>query len=151
MRHQQMIEILLVDDDEADVWLTLESFKASKIANRITVCSHGQEALELLEARSANDESLPDLILLDINMPVMDGFGFLKEIKARSGMRSLPVVVLTTSSDDEEILRSYDLQASSFISKPVDVACFFEIVKAIDDYWFSIVRLPARNKSNARN
>jgi len=140
-----MIEILLVDDSEADVRLTLEALKEAKVRNTIQVVYDGESALEYL--RDPN-ERRPDLILLDLNLPAMDGREVLAAIKADPELSVIPVVVLTTSRSDADVLKMYQLHANCYITKPVDLDQFVRVVQSIEDFWFSIVRLPsAREKS----
>ena len=137
------IDILLVEDDQGDVMLTQKTLESSKILNSMTIARDGVEALEVLrrEGEHAN-AARPDLILLDLNMPRMDGRETLAEIKQDENLRSIPVVVLTTSDADQDILNSYDLQASCYITKPVDLNQFNNVVSAVKDFWFSVVKLP---------
>jgi chemotaxis family two-component system response regulator Rcp1 len=137
------IEILLVDDDPGDVRLTQEALKESRFRNRIHVVDDGIEALEFLRQQSGYaDAPRPDIILLDLNMPRMDGREVLKIIKSDDDLKRIPVVVLTTSESDEDVLASYDLHANCYIAKPVDLNQFVKIVKTIEGFWFSIVKLP---------
>ena len=139
------IEILLVEDNPADVRLTREHFKESKIANRLHVVDDGVEAMALLRrAGRYADAVRPDLILLDLNLPKKDGREVLKEIKDDPDLRRIPVVVLTISKAEEDILRTYDLHANCYITKPIDLKQFVKVVRAIEDFWFSIVKLPSR-------
>lgn len=138
--------ILLADDDPADVLLTRRAFRTARLQNRLEVVSDGEELLEYLrrEKRYAPpaDAPRPDLVLLDLNMPRMDGREALAELRADPRFQSLPVIILTTSQQEADILRTYDLGANSFISKPVDLAGLVEVIKALDNYWFEIVTLP---------
>jgi len=137
------INILLVEDDEGDVLLTKKALSNGKIYNSLNVAKDGVEALAFLRKEREYAEALrPDLILLDLNMPRKDGRETLAEIKGDVHLRSIPVVVLTTSDSDRDILKSYDLQASCYITKPVDLQQFIEVVKAIKDFWFTVVKLP---------
>ena len=139
------IEILLVEDNPADVRLTREHFKESKIANRLHVVDDGVEAMALLRrAGRYADAVRPDLILLDLNLPKKDGREVLKEIKDDPDLRRIPVVVLTISKAEEDILRTYDLHANCYITKPIDLKQFVKVVRAIEDFWLSIVKLPSR-------
>ncbi len=137
------IEILLVDDDPGDVLLTTKALQQVKFYNKVHTASNGIEALQFLrnEGDFANSPR-PDLILLDLNMPRMDGRELLREVKADTLLRRIPVVVLTTSDSDEDILRSYDLQASCYITKPVNLDQFTRVVAAIHEFWLAVVRLP---------
>lgn len=137
------IEILLVDDDPADVRLTVEALKRTKLHLHLTVAQDGVEAMTFLRRQGkCVDATRPDLILLDLNMPRMDGREVLAELKQDPDLKWIPVVVLTTSTAEEDILRSYQLQANCFISKPVDLARFMTIVKSVGDFWFTVVKLP---------
>ena len=131
--------ILLVEDNPGDVRLTMEAFRDSKLENPLDVVKDGIEALAYL---NGTVEALPDLILLDLNLPRMDGRELLAAIKHDERLKTIPVVVLTTSKADQDVLGSYALQASCFITKPVDFNKFTEVVKAIDRFWLSIVTLP---------
>jgi CheY-like chemotaxis protein len=141
------ITILLADDDQDDCLLTREALDESRLANDLRVVGDGEELLEYLrrEGRYADPASAPQpgLILLDLNMPRKDGREALKEIKADPALRSIPVVVLTTSHAEEEIYRSYDLGAASFIAKPVSFEGLVEVMRGLGRYWFEIVDLPA--------
>lgn len=137
------VEILLVEDNPGDVRLTQETLKDSKIYNRLHVVTDGVEALAFLrrEGDYAN-QPRPDLILLDLNLPRKDGREVLEEIKADASLRRIPVVILTTSDDERDILKSYNLHANCYITKPVRLSEFAEIVRSIETFWFSIVKLP---------
>jgi CheY-like chemotaxis protein len=137
------IEVLLVEDDPGDVLMTQEAFEEHKLRNRLTVVSDGAEALAYLrrEGRYA-DAVAPDLILLDLNLPRKDGREVLRDIKADPELRAIPVVVLTTSEADEDILQSYDLHANAYVTKPVDFDRFIWIVRQIDDFFVTVVKLP---------
>jgi two-component system, chemotaxis family, response regulator Rcp1 len=138
------IDILLVEDNPGDVRLTVEALKEGKVRNRLSVVEDGVEALAFLrhEGKYA-DSPRPDVILLDLNLPRKDGRAVLAEIKADEALRRIPVVVLTTSSSEQDILRSYELHANCYITKPVDLEQFMEVVKGIEDFWLTIVKLPA--------
>jgi len=141
----KLIDILLVEDDEGDVLLTKKALANGKIYNTLSVARDGVEALAFLRKENEHsDAARPDLILLDLNMPRMDGRETLAQIKQDENLRSIPVVVLTTSDSDQDILKSYDLQASCYITKPVDLVQFTSVVRAIKDFWFTIVKLPPR-------
>lgn len=135
------ITVLLVEDDPGDVLLIREAFEDHKLNNTLLVAGDGVEALELL--RHADTER-PDLVLLDLNLPRKDGREVLREIKADDTLRSIPVVVLTTSDAEEDILRSYDLHANAYVTKPVDFDRFIDVVRQIDDFFVSVVKLPGR-------
>jgi CheY-like chemotaxis protein len=134
------ITVLLVEDDDGDIVLTQEAFEHDKVRNSLFVARDGVEAMDFLRS----DKPRPDLILLDLNLPRKDGREVLAEIKADSELRSIPVVVLTTSKTDEDILRSYDLHANAYVTKPVDFDRFIEIVRQIDNFFVAVVKLPRR-------
>ena len=137
------VEILLVEDSPGDVRLTKEALKDSKVANTLTVAEDGVEAMALLRREGKYAESVrPDLILLDLNLPRKDGRQVLEELKADEALRSIPVIILTTSQADEDIIRTYNLHANCYITKPVDLDKFLEVVRTIEDFWLSIVKLP---------
>ena len=139
------IEILLVEDNPGDVRLTQEVFKESKIRNRLHVARDGEEAMTFLRnGVNGGDGARPDLILLDLNLPKKDGREVLAEIKADDGLKHIPVIVLTVSSAEEDILRSYDLHANCYLTKPIEFDEFVRIVRSIEDFWLMIVKLPAR-------
>ncbi len=137
------VEVLLVEDNPGDVRLTLEALKDGKLNNRLSVVEDGVEALAFLrrEGKYA-DASRPDLILLDLNLPKKDGREVLAEIKADEDLKRIPVVVLTTSKAEEDILKTYNLHANCYITKPVDFDQFVIVVRLIEDFWFTIVKLP---------
>lgn len=137
------IEVLLVEDNPGDVRLTKEALKEGRLLNRVNVVGDGVEALAYLrrEAKYANAVP-PDLILLDLNLPKKDGREVLAEIKADSRLRRIPVVVLTTSSAEEDILKTYDLHANCYITKPVDLDQFIRVVKSVEEFWVTVVKLP---------
>ena len=139
----QEIHILLVDDNEGDILLTKEALEEAKIVNRISVAYDGVQALNFLkkEPPFLHEES-PDLILLDINLPRMDGTELLSIIKRDPELRRIPVIMLTTSSSERDILTSYDNHANCYITKPVDLERFMDVVRTIEDFWISIVKLP---------
>jgi len=139
------INILLVEDNPGDVRLTIEALKEGKVHNQLCVARDGVEALAFLRQEGEfKDAPRPDVILLDLNLPKKDGREVLAEIKADEHFRRIPVVVLTTSKAEEDILRSYALHANCYVTKPVDLEQFITVVRSIEDFWFSIVRLPAR-------
>ncbi len=143
LRNLSVIEILLVEDSPSDAELTIETFNESKILNHIYVAEDGVEALDFLFRRGKyKDVPRPDLILLDLNLPKKNGREVLAEIKGDPELQTIPVVVLTTSAAEEDILRSYQLHANCYITKPVDFEQFTKIVKLISDFWFAAVRLP---------
>ncbi len=137
------VDILLVDDDAGDILLTKKALTNDKICNSIHVANDGVEALAFLRKEGEyTNAPRPDLILLDLNMPRMDGREALAKIKQDENLRSIPVVVLTTSDSNQDILQSYDLQASCYITKPVDLEQFVGVVRTLKEFWFSIVKLP---------
>lgn len=141
--HLNPIEILLIEDNPGDVRLTREALNDSKILNTINVVHDGVAALEYLRKLGKYAEVLvPDIILLDLNLPKMDGRELLSIIKADPELKRIPVVVLTTSQAEKDILQSYELHANCFISKPVDLDQFIMVVRSIEDFWFTIVSLP---------
>jgi CheY-like chemotaxis protein len=142
----QPIEVLLVEDDPGDVQLTKEAFEEHKVRNHLTVVSDGVDALAYLRRDPGvyPDAVRPDLILLDLNLPRRDGREVLQEIKADPELRRIPVVVLTTSQADEDIVRSYNLHANAYVTKPVDFDRFIAVVRQIDEFFVSVVKLPPR-------
>ncbi len=139
------IEVLLVEDDPGDVLMTKEAFEEHKVGNRLNVVPDGVDALAYLRREGPYaDATRPDLILLDLNLPRVDGREVLAEIKKDESLRSIPVVVLTTSQADEDILRSYQLHANAYVTKPVDFERFVNVVRQIDDFFISVVKLPPR-------
>lgn len=139
------IEVLLVEDDPGDVLMTREAFEEHKVRNRLNVVSDGVDALAYLRKEEPFQSAVrPDLILLDLNLPRRDGREVLREIKNDAALRQIPVVVLTTSQADEDVLRSYQLHANAYVTKPVDFERFVKVVKQIDDFFISVVRLPPK-------
>ncbi|WP_131737904.1 response regulator [Actinomadura roseirufa] len=139
----QPIEVLLVEDDPGDVLLTKEAFEHNKVNNNLHVVHDGEQAMAFLRREEGYPGTpRPDLILLDLNLPRKDGREVLEEIKADESLRRIPVVVLTTSEADEDILRSYHLHANAYVTKPVDFDQFISVVRKIDDFFVSVVKLP---------
>ncbi len=139
----QPVEILLVEDNPADIRLTQEGLKEAKIANRLHAVTSGQEALDFVHRRGGHRNApRPDVILLDLNLPGIDGHAVLRRLKADPALRTIPVVVLTSSDAEADIVRSYEEHANCFISKPIDFAGFLRVVRAVEDFWFTVVRLP---------
>jgi chemotaxis family two-component system response regulator Rcp1 len=137
------IEILLVEDNPADVRLTVEILKETKVRNNLTVAGDGNEALELLRRTGRYTHAMrPDLILLDLNLPKKDGKQVLAEIKADPVLKRIPVVILTSSKAEEDIVKSYNLHANCYVTKPVDLEQFVKVVKSVEDSWLTIVKLP---------
>ncbi|MFG1684899.1 response regulator [Nonomuraea sp. NPDC049269] len=141
------IEVLLVEDDQGDVLLTKEAFDFNKVRNRLHVVNDGEQAMAFL--RRENDyhaAPTPDLILLDLNLPRMGGLEVLSEVKADADLRTIPVVILTTSEAEEDILHSYRLHANAYVSKPVDFEQFIRVVRQIDDFFVTVVKLPSKGQ-----
>ena len=140
-----VISVLLVEDDPGDVVLIREAFEHNKVYNTLHVVSDGVQALEFLRGEGEHaDAPRPDLVLLDLNLPRKDGREVLAEVKADPDLRTIPIVVLTTSEAEEDIVRSYDLHANAYVTKPVDFERFIEVVRQIDDFFVSVVKLPSR-------
>lgn len=142
-QEMKLAEILLVEDNPGDVRLTLEASKENKMFNNINVVRDGVEALAFLRNEGDYaDAPHPDIILLDLNLPRKDGREVLEEIKADENLRCIPVIILTTSQAEEDILRAYGLSANCYITKPADLDQFIKVVKSIEDFWLTIVKLP---------
>jgi CheY-like chemotaxis protein len=140
------IKILLVEDNEGDIILTQEALTDAKIKNKVSVVRDGEEAINFLDNAASNGGvGLPQLILLDINLPKIDGKEVLQYIKTTPALKKIPVVMLTTSSSELDIVDSYNHHANCFITKPVDLNKFFEVVKMIEDFWITIVKLPSND------
>ena len=140
----QPIEVLLVEDDPGDVLLIREAFDFNKVHNNLNVVSDGEQALDYLRGTGAyTDRVRPDLVLLDLNLPRKDGREVLAEVKGDPDLRTIPIVVLTTSEAEEDVLKSYQLHANAYVTKPVDFERFVSIVRQIDDFFVSVVRLPS--------
>ena len=138
------IEILLVEDDPGDVLITTEALEQGKVANNLYCVEDGEAAIAFLRREGEHADAVrPDLVLLDLNLPRRDGREVLAEIKADPDLRRIPVVVLTTSQAEEDVLRSYDLHANAYVPKPVGFEQFVEVVRQVDDFFFSVVRLPS--------
>ena len=138
-----LIEVLLVEDNPGDARLAKEALRESKLHLNLTIAKDGVEALDVLHRRGAHEAAeTPDLILLDLNLPRKNGREVLADIKATPGLRRVPVVVLTSSKAEQDVLASYDLHANCYIQKPLDLEKFIEIVRQIETFWFSIVTLP---------
>ncbi|MGH7814079.1 MAG: response regulator [Candidatus Binataceae bacterium] len=137
------VDVLLVEDNPGDVRLTVEVLKDGKFHNRLAIVADGVEALDYLHRRGRHAEAFrPDLILLDLNLPRMDGREVLAAIKSAPELKRIPVIVLTTSAADADVLKSYNLQANCYISKPVDLEQFIRVIRQIQEFWLAIVRLP---------
>ena len=142
---ERPIEVLLVEDDPGDVMMTREAFQDYKLHNQLHVVSDGAEAMEFLRQEGEYaGRPRPDLVLLDLNLPRMDGRQVLEAIKSDPDLASIPVVVLTTSENEDDVLRSYSLHANAYVTKPVDFQRFIEVVRQIDDFFVTVVRLPRR-------
>ncbi len=138
-------DILLIEDNPGDVRLAQETLKESKVSNQLHVVEDGVEALAYLRKKGKYREAVrPDLILLDLNLPKKDGKEVLTEVKEDPDLKRIPVVVLTISSDEADILKTYNLHANCYITKPVNINQFHKVVKAIDNFWFAIVKLPPK-------
>jgi CheY-like chemotaxis protein len=139
------IEVLLVEDDPGDVLMTREAFADYKIANNLSVVTNGEDAIAYMRKQGQfADARTPDLVLLDLNLPRRNGREVLEEIKGDPDLRRVPVVILTTSEADEDIAAAYDLHANAYVRKPVDFKQFVTAVRAIDDFFITVVRLPPR-------
>jgi chemotaxis family two-component system response regulator Rcp1 len=140
------IHILLVEDNEGDIILTKEALSDAQIKNKVTVAKDGEDAIRFVNlGLTEQPELLPDLILLDINLPKVDGKEVLHYLKNNPSLRKIPVVMLTTSSSEMDVVDSYNNYANCFITKPVDFNKFFDVVRMIEDYWITIVKLPSKN------
>lgn len=143
LKWSRPVEILLVDDNPADVALTQEAFEDNKLCNNLSVVNNGVEAMDYLRRKNPYASSpRPDIILLDLNMPKKDGREVLAEIKADDDLKYIPVVIMTVSKDDKDILESYRLHANCYIKKPVKFTEFVEVVRSLENFWFSVVTLP---------
>ena len=139
------IEILLVEDNEGDVFLTRKALEKAKISNTISVAIDGEIALKRLRREDEfADNTLPDIVLLDINLPKKDGMQVLTKMKQDENLRRIPVVILTSSQAEQDVLKTYDLHASGYVVKPLNFEKFVEVVTAVEDFWFSIVTLPSK-------
>ncbi len=140
----RLIEILLIEDNPGDVRLTQEVLREGEIFNHLSVVEDGVQAIEFLQRQGKFDRApRPDLILLDLNLPRKDGREVLEEIKLSSAFRRIPVVVLTTSQSEDDILRAYDFHANCYITKPIDLEQFIKVVRSIEAFWLTIVKLPS--------
>jgi chemotaxis family two-component system response regulator Rcp1 len=137
------VEVLLVEDNEGDIGLIKEAFKDSKTVNKFSVVIDGQQALDFLNKRGEFESSgRPDLILLDLNLPKINGFDVLREVKSNPALQKIPVIIFSSSASDDDVVRSYNLKANSYISKPANLEEFLNVVKTIDEFWFQTVKLP---------
>jgi CheY-like chemotaxis protein len=149
--NSRTIEILLVEDNSGDARLTVEAFKEGKVLNHITVMKDGVEALAYLRRQGPHAAAkVPDLILLDLNLPRKSGREVLIEIKADERLRTIPVVVLTTSADEQDVARAYSQHANCYITKPVDLEQFLRVIQSIENFWLTLVRLPPTGDSSGR-
>jgi CheY-like chemotaxis protein len=140
-----MIHVLLIEDDPGDVLITKEAFAENKVRNQLSVVNDGVKALEFLRQEAGYAHApRPDLILLDLNLPRMSGHEVLAKIKSDTDLQRIPVVVLTTSDAEEDVLRSYDLHANAYVTKPVDFERFLGVVRQIDEFFVTVVKLPGR-------
>jgi chemotaxis family two-component system response regulator Rcp1 len=143
-RTGRIIEILLVEDNPGDVRLTREALREGKVLNNLNVATDGQEAIEFLRKEGEyGDVPRPDLILLDLNLPKKDGREILAEIKADESLKRIPIVVLTTSQAEKDVIQSYNLGVNCYVTKPVDLDQFIYVVKSIEDFWLTVVTLPS--------
>lgn len=141
------IEILLVEDSPGDARLAMEALKEAKVLNHISVVPDGVEAMAFLRRQDGyGDVPRPDLILLDLNLPKKDGREVLAEVKADPSLQHIPVVILTTSQAEQDIMRSYRLHANCYITKPVDLDQFLEVIKSVENFWLTVVKLPTGEK-----
>jgi two-component system response regulator len=139
------IDVLLVEDDPGDELMTREAFEENQLGNTLHVARDGVEALDFLYQRGDHaDAPRPDLILLDLNLPKLDGREVLEKIKTDPALGAIPVVVLTTSAADDDVLRSYDLHANAYVTKPLDLAQFIDAIRQIDDFYITVAKLPRR-------
>ena len=143
------IEILLIDDDESDVFLTKRAFNKAKMLNNVQVARDGEDALAMLRREGLHKNAKrPDLILLDLNMPRMNGHEFLEIVKADDDLKSVPVIVMTMSQSEADMMRSYQSHASSYISKPIELEQFMKVMQTIQNYWFAVVKLPQQRDNH---
>lgn len=143
MKHGQPVEILLVEDNAGDVRLTVEAMRDAKVHNNLHVVNDGVEAMAFLRQEGAyRDAVRPDLVLLDLNLPRKNGLEVLTDVKEDAALKQIPIVILTTSQADQDILLSYRLRANAFITKPVDLDQFLKVVRSIEEFWLTVVRLP---------
>ncbi|MDY6819679.1 MAG: response regulator [Halobacteriales archaeon] len=137
------VEILLAEDNPGDARLTEKAFEQGNIVNNLHIVEDGVEAMQFLRQEATyQDQARPDLVLLDLNMPKKDGWDVLEEMKSDAQLRRIPVIVLTSSEAEEDILKSYDLQANAYLTKPVDFDGFMEIVRSFEEFWLSVVKMP---------
>lgn len=143
INYNRPVEILLVEDNEIDVRFTKRALKQGKVLNNLSIASDGEEAMDFLYQRNGfADSPRPDIILLDLNMPRKDGREVLTDIKTDESLMQIPVVVLTTSEAEQDVLSSYSLHANCYITKPVDFVKFVDVIRSLEDFWLAVVRLP---------
>ena len=141
------VEILVVEDSETDVLLTREALKGAKVLNTTHIVDNGEDAMNFLRRLPPYQEApLPDLVLLDLNLPRRSGLEVLAEIKADPALKAIPVIILTTSQSDEDALKAYRHHANSFVTKPLDFRAFQEVLKSLEQFWLCIVKLPPRSE-----
>lgn len=141
----QPVEILLAEDNPGDAKLTQKAFEQGNILNNLHIVEDGVEAMKFLRQQDEyQDKPRPDLVLLDLNMPRKDGWTVLEEIEADKDLRLIPVIVLTSSESESDIVKSYELQANAYLTKPVDYSGFMEIVQSLEDFWLSVVKIPPK-------
>jgi len=144
MKHTRPINILLIEDNPGDVRLTKEAFKEAGIDVKLDVALDGLEAVHMLRKKPPyEDHSIPDLILLDLNLPKLDGREVLHEIKTDNNLKRIPIVVLSTSNAEDDIIKCYDLHVNCYLNKPVDYDSFYEMIKKIEDFWIDTAVLPS--------
>lgn len=142
----QVVEVLLIEDSPSDARLTQEAFRDGKIANNLTIVTDGAEGLAYLRQQGPYAQSRrPDLVLLDLNLPKVDGREVLRQIKCDEKLRSIPVVILTTSEAEEDVAKAYEYHANCYIRKPVDLPRFLEIISVVESFWLSVVKLPSKD------
>lgn len=151
-KNTKMVVILLVEDNPADQKLTIRAFEKGKINTNLQIVNDGQEAMDYLKREGKfedkNNSPRPDLILLDINMPKKDGKQVLKEIRANDKLRSIPIVMLTTSDQEKDVLESYNLGVNAYISKPVRINDFIDVINKLEEFWFTLSMLPPNHSNN---
>ncbi|MDB5202696.1 MAG: two-component system response regulator [Ferruginibacter sp.] len=146
MNHMKPINILLVEDNEGDIMLTTDAFHDSSLSNKISIVRDGWEAVLYLQQKSSYTKAeLPELILLDVNLPKMNGHEVLKFVKTNETIKHIPVIMLTTSSSQKDVLSSYQNHANCYITKPVNIEEYITVVGAIENFWASVVQLPVKN------
>lgn len=146
MKYGKPIDILLAEDNPGDVDLTKEAFEEAKVANNLYVVEDGEDAIAFLnKEKQHKDKPTPDVILLDLNLPKKSGHEVLGYIKDHQDLKRIPVIILTSSQADTDVLKSYDLHANSFVTKPVDLEKFLDVVRTVEDFWLRKVKLPKNN------